>query len=74
MDDGLNSTPSVTPPTAAPRRSALARASLILGGVSLGMFCCTIGLGAAISLLFGLLSSTILTVLVIPAIYRVLRT
>lgn len=54
MDDGLNSTPSVTPPTAAPRRSALARASLILGGVSLGMFCCTIGLGAAISLLFGM--------------------
>jgi multidrug efflux pump subunit AcrB len=30
--------------------------------------------GLAISLLFGLLSSTLLTVLVIPAIYRVLRT
>jgi multidrug efflux pump subunit AcrB len=28
----------------------------------------------AISLLFGLASSTLLTVLVIPAIYRVLRT
>lgn len=54
MDDGLNSAPSVTPPTAAPRRSALARASLILGGVSLGMFCCTIGLGAAVSLLFAM--------------------
>jgi multidrug efflux pump subunit AcrB len=30
--------------------------------------------GLAISLLFGLLSSTLLTVLVIPAIYRVFRT
>jgi multidrug efflux pump subunit AcrB len=30
--------------------------------------------GLAISLLFGLASSTLLTVLVIPAIYRVLRT
>jgi multidrug efflux pump subunit AcrB len=30
--------------------------------------------GLAISLLFGLISSTLLTVLVIPAIYRVLRT
>jgi multidrug efflux pump subunit AcrB len=30
--------------------------------------------GLAVSLLFGLLSSTLLTVLVIPAIYRVLRT
>jgi multidrug efflux pump subunit AcrB len=30
--------------------------------------------GLAISLLFGLASSTALTVLVIPAIYRVLRT
>jgi multidrug efflux pump subunit AcrB len=30
--------------------------------------------GLAISLLFGLLSSTLLTVLVIPAIYRVLKT
>jgi multidrug efflux pump subunit AcrB len=30
--------------------------------------------GLALSLLFGLLSSTLLTVLVIPAIYRVLRT
>ena len=29
--------------------------------------------GLAISLLFGLISSTLLTVLVIPAIYRVLR-
>ncbi len=30
--------------------------------------------GLAISLLFGLASSTLLTVLVIPALYRVLRT
>ena len=30
--------------------------------------------GLAISLLFGLLSSTLLTVLAIPAIYRVLKT
>ena len=30
--------------------------------------------GLAISLLFGLASSTLLTVLVVPAIYRVLRT
>ena len=30
--------------------------------------------GLAISLLFGLASSTLLTVLVIPAVYRVLRT
>ncbi len=30
--------------------------------------------GLAISLLFGLLSSTLLTVLVIPAIYRVFKT
>ena len=30
--------------------------------------------GLALSLLFGLLSSTLLTVLVIPAIYRVFRT
>ena len=30
--------------------------------------------GLAISLLFGLLTSTLLTVLVIPAIYRVFRT
>ncbi|MCB1465431.1 MAG: efflux RND transporter permease subunit, partial [Nitratireductor sp.] len=30
--------------------------------------------GLAISLLFGLASSTLLTVLVIPAIYRVMRT
>jgi hypothetical protein len=54
MDDGLNSSTSATPPTVSPKRSALARASLILGGVSLGMFCCTIGLGAAVSLLFGM--------------------
>ena len=30
--------------------------------------------GLAISLFFGLMSSTLLTVLVIPAIYRVFRT
>lgn len=54
MDDGLNSSTNSVPPTAAPKRSALARASLILGGISLGMFCCTVGLGAAVSLLFGM--------------------
>jgi hypothetical protein len=53
MDEGPNSAAPAPPTTAAPKRSALARASLILGGISLGMFCCTIGLGAAVSLLFG---------------------
>ncbi len=55
MDDGTNSSPSTAaPPAIKPKRSALARASLILGSVSLGMFCCTIGLGAAVALLFAM--------------------
>ena len=52
-------------------RSAVAIAAMIGAVVILAD---PIFQGLAISLLFGLLTSTALTVLVIPAIYRVFRT
>ena len=53
------------------RPIALTAAAVVVGG--LVMVLDPIFQGLAISLLFGLASSTLLTVLVIPAIYVVLR-